>query len=104
MQGNLKDFGLFDPLEDKERLTLSERIRDYNYRQTIEDANTDVQREHIRSYIYEHEPVTDIEICVALHISRTSVTARRNELSEIDAVAATQINGTFNTMWGRKQL
>jgi len=90
--------------------TLSELVRNINYMQTINDDNTQIQRNIIDRLINEHpEGITDIEICIATGISRSSVNARRNEIDDVVAVSIAKYtdehgHDRINTLWGKKCL
>ena len=91
----------------EEGLELGKKIRDYSYKQVINDTHTGIQRETVRNVILSHpEGVTDLEICVTTGISRSSVTARRNEIHNVVPVGIAKIRtydgegDRLNTLWG----
>jgi len=83
---------------------LSWYVRDESYKQTLKEEETNIQRNIIRHMLEAHpEGVTDLEICSLTGFSRTSVTARRNEIDGVQAVGFAKIiheNGDrLNTLW-----
>ena len=85
-----------------ENWSLSKEIRNHSYKQIINDQNTDIQRNKIYNLLLEHpEGVTDLEICLLTGFSRTSVTARRNEIPDVIMVGIAKLEGgRVNTLWG----
>ena len=105
MQTNLdfeqEEYILEEGLENNQ---LGKTIRNINYRQTMEKEYTGLQRNVIQHILLGHpEGITDLEICILTGFSRTSVTARRNEIPEATAVGYAKIideNGDrLNTLW-----
>jgi len=83
---------------------LSFYVRDENYKQTLQKEETNVQRDIIRHILVGHpEGITDLEICNITGISRSSVTARRNELKDVEAIGFAKIitsdGDRLNTLW-----
>jgi len=83
---------------------LGKEIRNHNYKQAIQREDTNIQRNIIKKMLLSHpEGITDLEICVLTGFSRTSVTARRNEIPEATAVGYAKIKGKnvdrLNTLW-----
>lgn len=81
------------------------KIRDINYKTIIQHEDTNIQRNIIHKMLLSHpEGVTDFEICILTGFSRSSVTARRNEIPEAKAIGFAKItdkNGDrLNTLWG----
>lgn len=75
-----------------------------SYKKTIHDEDTNVQRNVIRKILQGHpEGITDLEICILTGFSRTSVTARRNEIKDVKAIGYAKIIGQktdrLNTLW-----
>jgi len=88
-----------------EKQHLSKTIRDINYHNIIEKPSTDLQRDIVEQTIRDHpEGITDLEICIITGFSRSSVTARRNELSGVMAIGYVKIidpdGDRLNTLWG----
>ena len=86
---------------------ISKTIRDINYKQVMNDGTADIQVQQVLKTILEHpEGITDIEICIMTGISRSSVTARRNELPNVVPVGIAKITSEdgkgdrLNTLWG----
>jgi len=93
-------------LEEKleQNRELGKTIRNISYRQTMDNEYTGLQRNVIRHILMSHpEGITDLEICILTGFSRTSVTARRNEIPDVCAVGYAKIineNGDrLNTLW-----
>jgi len=85
---------------------LGKKVRDYNYKQVKDKSSTERQRGVIETIIQQHpEGITDLEICILTGISRSSVTARRNEIPDIIPIGVAKIvdeqGDRFNTLWGR---
>lgn len=86
---------------------IPKQVRNYSYKQTMNNNDTFIQRELIKKIILGHpEGITDIEICVLTGISKSSVTARRNEILEVGAVGIAKLvdeygEHRFNTLWGK---
>lgn len=99
-----EDSILEESLERKR--SLGEIVRDINYKQTLGREDTSIQRNVIHHIICGHpEGVTDLEICVITGFSRSSVCARRNEISGVVAVGVAKIiddllGDRLNTLWG----
>ena len=89
----------------EENKELSEQVRDINYEQVMQSEHIKIQREIVKNILLEYpEGITDIEICILTGISRSSVTARRNEIKGMVAVGVAKIvdelNGDrLNTLW-----
>jgi hypothetical protein len=85
---------------------ISRMVRDESYKQVMHDPETDTQREVIESIILQHpEGITDTELCIESGISKSSVTARRNEISWVKPIGIAVIydeygNRRMNTLWG----
>jgi hypothetical protein len=85
---------------------LGKTIRNIEYQKTRDNPNIDTQRSLIHKIILGHpEGITDMEIAVLTGISRSSVNARRNELSDVTAVGYAKYTDEFgvdhlNTLWG----
>jgi len=89
---------------DLETHWIGKEVRNISYKTVINDEHTDVQRDIIRRILMGHpEGITDLEICIITGFSRTSVTARRNEIPEVTAVGYAKIKGEngdrLNTLW-----
>lgn len=87
--------------------TLAETIRDISFQQTIQEGKKRSQGEVIESILKQHPAgITDLEIMILTGYSRTSITARRNELGAIPLGYAKIIfkDGTdrLNILWGLK--
>jgi len=83
---------------------LGKTIRNINYKQTIQDEHTGLQRNVIQHILRGHpEGITDLEICILTGFSRTSVCARRNEIPDVIAVGfakiITEFGDRLNTLW-----
>ena len=93
-------------LLDYEGENLSRNIRNLSYSQVRRNGTADIQTEKIKAVIKQYYPegITDFEICVLTGISKSSVTARRNELKDVYAVGIAKIKGEgedrLNTLWG----
>jgi len=84
---------------------ISEQVRNHSYKTVINKPDTNIQRNIIRKMLLAHpEGITDLEICILTGFSRTSVTARRNEIDDVCIVGIAKIqdeNGDrLNTLWG----
>lgn len=84
---------------------LSSYVRNESYKQVMQREDTNIQRNIIRKMLQAHpEGITDLEICVLTGFSRSSVTARRNEIQEAIAVGMAKITDEYgdrlNTLWG----
>jgi len=84
---------------------LGKQVRNINYKQAIQKEDTNIQRNVIKHIIHGHpEGITDLEICVLTGFCRSSVTARRNEIPEVQAVGIAKITDEYgdrlNTLWG----
>lgn len=84
---------------------VGKQVRNQSYKQTINEPYTDIQRKIIEREIFMHPTgITDLELCVRTGISRSSVTARRNEIPGVIPVGVAKITGEcgdrLNTMWG----
>ena len=80
-------------------------IRDINYFQSKNSDVSGVQRSIISKMIHAHpEGITDFEICAFTGFSRTSVTARRNEIYGVKPIGFAKIitedGDRLNTLWG----
>lgn len=102
-----EDFILEDGLE-KNKEQLSKQVRNHSYLVTMGKPDTDTQREIIESIIEDHpEGVTDTELCILTGISKSSVTARRNEIEGVIPIGIAKYvdcdgMDRFNTLWGIK--
>lgn len=84
---------------------ISKQVRNLSHKQTMENPYTDIQRRIVEREILAHPAgVTDAEICVLTGISKSSVTARRNEIPSVIPVGIAKVKGEngdrLNTMWG----
>lgn len=85
---------------------LGKQVRNHSYMVTIAKPHTDTQREIIENIIWEHpEGITDTELCILTGISKSSVTARRNEIEGVISVGIAKYIDfdnvdRFNTLWG----
>ena len=85
---------------------LGKTIRNIEYQKTRDNPETANQRNLIHKIILGHpEGITDMEIVILTGISRSSVNARRNELSDVTAVGYAKYTDEFgmdhlNTLWG----
>jgi len=98
-----EDFILEEGLEKNRE--LGKQVRNISYRQVMQKDDTNIQRNIIRKMLQAHpEGITDLEICVLTGFSRSSVTARRNEIPEAMAVGFAKITDKYgdrlNTLWG----
>ena len=87
---------------------ISQYVRDHSYRQIIKKERTNIQRNLVKATIHSHPTgITDLEICILTGISRSSVTARRNEIPEVIPVGIAKIvekdGDRLNTLWGIKR-
>lgn len=94
---------LFDYKED-----IGKQVRNHSYKQVIQQEDTNIQRNIIRHILMGHpEGITDLEICIITGFSRSSVTARRNEIPDVVAVGIAKIHDEygdrFNTLWSVKK-
>ena len=85
-------------------LELGTIARNLSYKQTMEREETNIQRNIIRKMLQSHpEGLTDLEICLFTGFSRSSVTARRNEIKDVIAVGFAKIvdelGDRLNTIW-----
>ena len=83
---------------------LSFYVKKDSYKKTLREEETNIQRNIIRHMLEAHpEGVTDLEICSLTGFSRTSVTARRNEIEGVQAVGFAKIihesGDRLNTLW-----
>ena len=84
---------------------ISDYVKAVSYKQALQKPNTDGQRNIIKNIISSYpEGITDLEICLLTGISRSSVTARRNEIKNVFAVGIAKIHdknrGRLNVLWG----
>ena len=99
-----EDFMLEEGLERNRE--LGKQVRNISYKQTISNSHTDCQRNQIKETILAYPSgITDTEICVITGISKSSVTARRNEIPEVIPIGIAKITDKLcgdrlNTLWG----
>jgi hypothetical protein len=84
---------------------LSIYARNKSYKQVQQKEETGLQRNVIKHIIQGHpEGITDLELCILTGFSRTSITARRNEIPGIIAIGFAKIQDEYgdrlNTLWG----
>ena len=95
---------LFDYDDNDKQIPMFCKKTSYN--QIKRSGMADIQREKVKQIICEHpEGITDLEICITCGISRSSVTARRNEIGGVFAIGIAKIVDEFeddrlNTLWG----
>jgi len=87
-----------------DKTTDPETIRNINHRQALEREDTNIQRNIIRKMLKNHpEGLTDLEICNFTGFSRSSVTARRNEINNVKPIGYAKIvtadGDRLNTLW-----
>ena len=85
--------------------TLGETIRDISFQKTIQEGKKRSQGEVIESILKQYtEGITDLELMILTGYSRTSITARRNELKAVGVGYAKIIfkdgKDRLNTLWG----
>ena len=84
---------------------IGDYVKAVNYEQVKKKEFTVNQRNLVKDIIRNHpEGITDLEICVLSGISRSSVTARRNEIRDVIAIGIAKIHDEFgdrlNILWG----
>ena len=90
--------------EEENNDGLGKTIRDINYQQIKNKEETNIQRNIIRHILVSHpEGITDLELESITGFKRSSITARRNEITGMVAVGYAKIidkdKDRLNTLW-----